>query len=670
MNEIKVMAYKRRKKEKRESEALTGSALPLAKHVRRTDHQVAQLVPRDRPGPNDRITGEHVSGPFMSKPEKTTRAARCNADTKLRWKAKEIVRFLETDLGIKSIRKLPSFNCGGLRAAIRQVFPDDLTLSQELSIKTSMKVEKSICTFCAERKTDVIQEWIEKRKEVRIVDDKHLERFTKAFRMNIPDDWTKDRACYIPNGHATKDTKVCDGGNWVPGEFSTDFSTVKIITSGKERIITMYSEFNTRVLTPLHTSLYRGLQRRGWLLVGSPKPQRLRQIRKGLEDREWLSYDYIGATDNINTAYVRRAVEELIKQAPDLTEDEKKCLRALVISFEGMDAGTGQPMGSAMSFPLLCLINKTVVDLALTDLMESGEISFREWKDHPCLINGDDLLTLNTSKGDFNRRIVCNGLKVGLQVNQEKTLRSREYAEINSTVFKNCVLQKKSNVSALWMSHDVMDPIGYAYQSSRTKEGFRMLIRNNASRLRYCKTFSPVPFKLKRVCVNDRKVRKYLCTSSSYAVLDTNCFPCEIQVSPHNLTKEEVADTIGTEVERVRKGQIWRTARKNALASKAEKLNAKFVYKERTKSQLLRSLGKVTQPEKRILSCLARAGERKIKEKLADEGYDEPALIISDLSGIESLLDAIKAWRQPSAGVRPHTEHHLGDYVSFADTGW
>jgi len=348
----------------------------------------------------------------------------CARSRQNRRKVQKIVKLLEVDQSLKPTQSVPStVPCGSLRKAVRSMYPPELDLVQELSIKTSAKAEVQPCTFCENLQEEKLDAWEKARYQPRSVDTGHLESFAKALRGNVPAGWDRFRTAYVPNGHASLGKSRCTGGNWNETPFSEEVEVQLVHSSGKPRVVTLYSSRNVAVLTPLHNSLYTCLRKRGWLLVGSPTDERLRRVRDGTLGSEWLSFDYESATDNIKTAYVRRAVDILIEQSVQLTEEEIRSLR--VFSELRLSEGlveSGQPMGSPMSFPLLCLINKTVVDLALSSILMKGEIRVKEWTRHRCLINGDDMLTRSTSGGDLVASIAREGEAVGIRVIREKTL--------------------------------------------------------------------------------------------------------------------------------------------------------------------------------------------------------------------------------------------------------
>jgi len=312
---------------------------------------------------------------------------RCTMSTRLMGKAKSLIRFFETELGIVGDSSLlpPRIDCGHLRPAVRGCFPSELSTLEELSLKTSQKVERGCCKNCGKTKfASKISEWKEAMLRPANVDAKHLNRFRKALRQLVPKGWNKRKGAFIPNGSATLDTPVKHGGNWQRRPFSDLCKAKLVFSSGKPRVVTLYSSYNTEVLAPLHRALYSMMEKRGWLLVGEPTADRVARLNG---NGDFLSFDYVGATDNIKVAYTIAAVETLIEFSEDLSSEEERCLRVLcelklgertfckgeeLIDRIPHDVfERGQPMGSAMSFPLLCLINKAVVDLSLADLLEN-----------------------------------------------------------------------------------------------------------------------------------------------------------------------------------------------------------------------------------------------------------------------------------------------------------
>lgn len=548
---------------------------------------------------------------------------RCARSGFLRRKARKIVKLLRVEQSLKADLKLPShFVCGSLRSIVRSIYTHELTQVQELSIKTSMKSEPQPCQFCEGKQDAKIEEYKRDRLRPAEVDSSALDDFSRAFSANVPQGWNRNKTVYIPNGHATSSTSRSKGGNWVEGAFGVEPSVKLVHSAGKPRIVTLYPEFNVRVLTPLHHSLYSCIKGRNWLLVGSPTNERLRYLEGGTSGSDWLSFDYEQATDRIKVAYVQRATEILIDKGEGLSEDEIRCLRVMSsLSLDAQSAGTGQPMGSPMSFPLLCLVNKTVVDLALTDLLIKGEITFKEWTCHRCLINGDDLLTKSTSKGDLVAAVAMRGAQVGLTTNREKTMRDPEYGEINSTVFKNCVLQKKTNVSSLWMKADVADVLQYANESCVTTRGFTMVVENNVSRLARSKikTSISLPYHRKVALMSKRKVCSALAARPSRSVRPcTNLLPVIPVPDGYDLSREEEDAVVLSEVQRIRERRLYVGLAAEARRLRDERKRVGVVYDEsrlrRGKHKILRPIK--TNPGNTVLCVLARAWENKRKEEV------------------------------------------------------
>lgn len=579
-------------------------------------------------------------------------------------KVQKIVKLLEVDQSLKPTQSVPStVPCGSVRKAVRSMYPPELSLVQELSIKTSAKAEVQPCTFCENLQEEKLIEWENARYQPRDVDMGHVERFANALRGNVPVGWDSFRTAYVPNGHASLGQSRCTGGNWNETPFSDEVEVQLVHSSGKPRVVTLYSSRNVAVLTPLHNSLYSCLRKRGWLLVGSPTDEKLQQVVDGTLGTEWLSFDYESATDNIKTAYVRRAVDILIEQSVSLTEEEIRSLR--VFSELRLSEGlveSGQPMGSPMSFPLLCLINKVAVDLALSSMLMKGEIRVKEWTRHRCLINGDDLLTRSTSGGDFVSSLAREGEAIGLKVNREKTMRSERDAEINSTAFRDGRLVKKTNVAALWMGSEVEDVFGFADDSTCTARGFRAVAEGNESRVARSeiKVQRNLAFSRKQEVCRSRRLKAAL-RSHPVGVLPkaTNLFPVVPLPRGYDLTHEEEVSLINCEVSRIRTVGSWKGLRPEA--ARIAKLRKERKFESDTsrsgRDKILRLLKKKRPREvERTLSVLADAWYYKRKEQLR---LEEPLaewdpFPPSDFSKIQTLLDHIKLFKQMRAsGPKP-----------------
>jgi len=581
-----------------------------------------------------------------------------------RRKARAIVKLLWADQRLKAVHPLPKeICCGSLRSSIRSMYAQELTVAQELSIKTSMKVEVQPCEYCEDQQDSIVEAWKRQRRHPEDVDQRHLEKFKRAFAANVPDGWDekKERVCFVPNGHATNKYSRREGGNWNRQEFGMEPSVELIYSKGKPRIVTLYPSFNSEVLKPLHTCLYSILKRKGWLLVGSPTREKLAHLSEGCAGANWLSFDYSSATDKIKLAYVRAMIDVLKQKSVGLSDDEVRCLDVLGdLRIDGFTAESGQPMGSLMSFPLLCLVNKTVVDMALTTLLTSGKIRFKEWTGHRCLINGDDLLTRDVSSGGLVDAIEAEGTQVGLVVNKEKTMSDPEYGEINSTVFKNCIEEKKTNVSALWMEEGIEDVAGFAREATISPRGFRMVMLANVSRLarQKTKTAHRLPGDLISTILSSKRLKHAISARPAAKIPElTNLFPVVPLPDGYGLSREEEVAVLRREVQRARDEERWtdlysqrkkrKVQQREMLALPGERLPGRKIWK------LLQP--KKTTPLETTLSCFAREWEQKRKEALlADSAFDDPTMIVSDLSGIDRLVDSIRYWKKTKEmlGVR------------------
>lgn len=556
----------------------------------------------------------------------------CAFRGRLRRQAKSIIRFFETESGLKRARALPSrIECGYLRSAIRRSF-GHLTLRDELSFKTAQKVEKKYCKFCTEKLASETDKWKKKRFERVDVDDSHLLRFSEALRRNVEQGWNRTGIWpYIPNGHATAYNSRPEGGNWNEEPLDSTIEVAAIVSAGKPRIVTAFSGALTEVLFPMHKALYASLRRKGWLLVGSPTPDKVASLN-GVG--EYVSVDYQSATDNIKVAYTRAAVEVLIQLGEGLSSTQEWALRTVGnLTIDERIATRGQPMGSMMSFPLLCLINKTCVDLTLNDLLVDGEISFKEWTSHRCLINGDDLLLKSpTTEATFTYlpRLQWHGSQVGLVLQMEKTKVDAQLAEINSTLFNNCALEKKSN-AGIFRSGDVSDVLGFADQSSRTVDGFIIAVRHLLPKLRMQVRKSPyrrLPLARWKALLHEARVCPKLKDALTTIVTEEplgNAFPVCARPPGYALTAEEEKACIEARVQLLRekgyKGEKACGFHSNVYFTN---LNVRLdVYARKSvqgNTSLRKALSRKAPPqEDNILTVLAREWNDKQYERLMED---------------------------------------------------
>jgi hypothetical protein len=437
-----------------------------------------------------------------------------------------------------------------------------------------------------------------------------------------------------------------------------------VVSAGKPRIVTLFSERNNSILYPLHHSLYSNLKRKEWLLVGDPTNKAV----SSLNGCAYISVDYSQATDRIKVAYTRAAIEELIDKGEGLSDDDIRALRVVGrLRIDGTYAERGQPMGSLMSFPLLCLINKTVVDLALNDLLIEGKVTFKEWTRHRCLINGDDLLTREVGAGGLLNGIRRHGSRAGLVLNEEKTMVDAEKGEINSTLFINGIRQKKINLSALFMGRDVSDVLGFASQSALTEEGFLFLARRARFQLSTQKEKLQQPLSAQQfnALVRCKELRQPLLSVPVEEPKRFNPFPVVSKPVGYDLSRGEEVDLIRLEVDRLRsRGYI----------PSREKLPVKTVG---SVGVSLRAAIKRNKPivEDAILDCLERGWKRKmylLRETPSVDivPYEHVCDECADKGLAHRLVCEIRELKRttwlPLAGCQvPGTEGPLGDWMAL-----
>jgi len=562
----------------------------------------------------------------------------CMRTESLRGKAKVLLRWLSRQ-GMTQIYPLPStITCGGLRKAVRETL-GDISVLEELSIKTIQKVETDCCAYCEPSFHSALDVWEANRFLPVEVDRSHVERFKAAMRWNVPRGWEGKRRTFVPNGNATLFHRRKEGGNWNNEPFADYCRPELVFSSGKPRVVTLYSAENTRVLGPLHYSLYEHLTRKGWLVSGDITSDRVSTLIGG----DYVSIDYSSATDNIKTVYVKAAIEVLKERAFSLSFDEIRCLDVLGELNLGDErvATRGQPMGSVMSFPLLCLINKTVVDLALNSLKEKKFITFSEWRDHHCLINGDDLLTREPRCGGLKSAIVEQGRYVGLVVNLEKTMVSADHAEMNSTLFVDNVKQKKFNYSALWMKPDVENTLVFASESTRNGREFRRVVRANCHILakQSEKHLTELPFPLQAICRKDKRIRRAL---TSLPAEKRPQYSGHIRMTEEppgfRLSRSEKNASMESEIERVRE---------NAVLVTTVRFRTFAVPNASTFSSLLKY--RKVRETKMIPSCYLRSF-RAVEAQRMGSGFNGLMYVDEfppcDGSKITQLIDNIRLWKQ------------------------
>jgi len=248
----------------------------------------------------------------------------------------------------------------------------------------------------------------------------------------LPDDYTPDRQGCLER------TQREGGTLSVPADDqSNDYSLVRVGVAkqkGKLRVVTMQSAYVKRVLTPVHRAIYDFISSFGWCVRGDVTTGDFRAVAQfaGVSGEKIISGDYTAATDNIYLPAVR-AVVEVLSEDPRLTAEEKA---VLVGSFENLrwtdrlgheahPIRRGSMMGNLISFPVLCLLNKSCHDIAANKVYGPTQRTGR--------FNGDDCLFAGkTEMYDAWRETTrC----FGFEVNEEKTEFEHDWADLNSQCF-------------------------------------------------------------------------------------------------------------------------------------------------------------------------------------------------------------------------------------------
>lgn len=104
--------------------------------------------------PDDNLVRQRRGLPFAPGTPSALSKRECQFAHRLRRKARTCLKFLEKEFRLKRAHALPSrIQCGYLKSAVRSCF-DHLDEVQELSVKTTQKLEKSYCPTCISREVE------------------------------------------------------------------------------------------------------------------------------------------------------------------------------------------------------------------------------------------------------------------------------------------------------------------------------------------------------------------------------------------------------------------------------------------------------------------------------------------------------------------------------------
>jgi len=172
------------------------------------------------------------------------------------------------------------------------------------------------------------------------------------------------------------------------------------------------------------------------LVRGELTEEHLIPLVEDIRDGEnHISGDYSAATNFINREAVL-AIVEVLCESDHLTPEEKRVLWESFANLEHESChGTtvfrrGQMMGSYVSFPMLCIINRCMYNITRT---WEARIKKERIGARPARFNGDDC-AFNGTNTFFQQWEIVTGY-YGMVVNREKTGQSRERIELNSKVY-------------------------------------------------------------------------------------------------------------------------------------------------------------------------------------------------------------------------------------------
>lgn len=235
---------------------------------------------------------------------------------------------------------------------------------------------------------------------------------------------------------------------------------------------------------------------------------------------------------------------------------------------------------------------------------------------------------------------------MGLEVNQEKTkVSSTGHAEINSTLFIDGVLEKKTN-AGIFKGGDESDVLGYADRSTVTPDAFVLAVRSKVTVLREqsVKTPSrPLPLGKWRALLREARVNPRLKDALTTIVREEpvgNAFPVDVYPDGYDLTAEEEKACIEKRVAELRESGYLGEGACGAFSEKFftnENIRMKILQRKivQGNTSLRKALSrKNTNRPRQLLKVLVDGWQNKVKERLVRE--DDASV---DLPGLEHVCD-------------------------------
>nr|UYL95462.1 MAG: RNA-dependent RNA polymerase [Dali Botou tick virus 1] len=354
-------------------------------------------------------------------------------------------------------KRKSTMTCKELKTTIK-------SMTDVYSAKSVKKIQE--CKYCMDHLN--VDEFKKKMGvEDRDIDKKHLNLFRKAVSIIIDRGWDRrtriggDKRVFVPNGASTLQNKRSEGGNWCKGmnKFEPLARVTEVDAGGKMRLITIFDE-SMSVMRAMHKTLFDYITKRKIHVRGEFTKEDVAEIERSGEG-DFISGDFSSATDNIKRAYVDAVVDVLLEKAEYIDSDEREALRNFgrVIDVEtGEEWAKGQPMGSLMSFPILCIWNRALFEMTLAEETKRLRIPYGRASKIMAKINGDDIAFREISKdGQMMEKWRRNCLKAGVIVNEQKTGKSPNIVELNSKTYVNGEKVRTINWKCLNLNPDCED---------------------------------------------------------------------------------------------------------------------------------------------------------------------------------------------------------------------
>nr|UYL94535.1 MAG: RNA-dependent RNA polymerase [Botourmiaviridae sp.] len=243
--------------------------------------------------------------------------------------------------------------------------------------------------------------------------DRQYDSFVKNHLPNSTSRFNRERADRLWAGRREEFRRSCTEETALPypqGRYK------EVLSAGKVRPLLIYDEWND-VLAPLHKMLYKHLARTtDWLLVGPPTAEKMESVCVG---RYQTSVDLVNATDGLSLRATEVILDSLFFGSTKIPRSVRKlAYESLHPVVDGKIVRHGQMMGSYLSFPLLCLHSYLAARWAV-----------RGYGDHRILVNGDDCVI------SADLPVQAHQYPSGYCLNDQKTIRSENVVEVNSTAF-------------------------------------------------------------------------------------------------------------------------------------------------------------------------------------------------------------------------------------------